>query len=244
MAQFRLRPKYRNLVDRPQGLIPNQFPSHLENIQLKHVHLNFKQQTYDIRIVNDDLYINTAAQLSLTRPTLNKEQGTQSNEAKSEPIASSPIDEEAKTLSYWAVKILRTPDPKEKADLTDLVARKWLNNELEALGRTEPPEQPERLENLNVVDPAKIRRGKGGTLASRIALLHSLANIEQWAIDLSWDIISRFANTKLSDQTSLPKQFFTDFIKVACDEAKVFHSNKFLILNQMNESQVRLLTAL
>lgn len=30
------------------------------------------------------------------------------------------------------------------------------------------------------------RRGNGGTLASRQALLHSLAHIENWAVDLSW----------------------------------------------------------
>jgi uncharacterized ferritin-like protein (DUF455 family) len=175
--------------------------------------------------VDEDLYINTAAQLSLTKPSQDKPQESKSTEIKAEPICRSSIDEEKKTLSYWAVKILQTPDPTQKADLTDLVARKWLDNELETIGQTEPPEQPERPENLHIVDPAKIRRGKGGTLASRIALLHSLANIEQWAMDLSWDIIARFANTKLSDQTLLPKQFFTDFIKVACDEAKVFHSH-------------------
>jgi uncharacterized ferritin-like protein (DUF455 family) len=48
-----------------------------------------------------------------------------------------------------------------------------------------------------------------------------LANIEQWAIDLSWDIIARFGATRLSDNTSLPKEFLDDFIKVARDEAKV-----------------------
>lgn len=72
-----------------------------------------------------------------------------------------------------------------------------------------------------MVEPGKIRRGKGGTQASRVALLHSLANIEQWAIDLSWDIIARFANTEFPDRTRLPKEFFNDFVKVATDEAKV-----------------------
>jgi uncharacterized ferritin-like protein (DUF455 family) len=52
-------------------------------------------------------------------------------------------------------------------------------------------------------------------------LLHSLANIEQWAIDLSWDIISRFCTTIFPDETQLPIEFYNDFIKVACDEAKV-----------------------
>ncbi len=54
-----------------------------------------------------------------------------------------------------------------------------------------------------------------------MALLHSLANIEQWAIDLSWDIISRFGNIEFTDKSRLPKEFIDDFVKVACDEAKV-----------------------
>ena len=36
------------------------------------------------------------------------------------------------------------------------------------------------------------RQGKGGSPESRVAILHSLAHIESWAIDLSWDIIARF----------------------------------------------------
>ena len=56
---------------------------------------------------------------------------------------------------------------------------------------------------------------------NRIASLHSLANIEQWAVDLSWDIIARFAGTALGDGSQLPREFFTDFVKVAGDEAKV-----------------------
>lgn len=102
-----------------------------------------------------------------------------------------------------------------------MIAKKWLKNEFNDIGTADPPETPERLERLSIIDPAKIRRGKGGTLASRIALLHSLANIEQWAIDLSWDIIVRFASTEFPDGSKLPKEFITDFIKVACDEAKV-----------------------
>ncbi|KAF6259780.1 DUF455-domain-containing protein [Scenedesmus sp. NREL 46B-D3] len=63
--------------------------------------------------------------------------------------------------------------------------------------------------------------GKGGTLASRQALLHSLAHIENWAVDLSWDIIARFG----SDPTyELPRAFFDDFVQVAADECSHFCS--------------------
>jgi uncharacterized ferritin-like protein (DUF455 family) len=53
--------------------------------------------------------------------------------------------------------------------------------------------------------------GKGGTLSSRQALLHSLVHIENWAIDLSWDIIARFG---CNPDYQMPRDFFSDFVKV------------------------------
>jgi uncharacterized ferritin-like protein (DUF455 family) len=53
--------------------------------------------------------------------------------------------------------------------------------------------------------------GRGGTLASRQALLHSLVHIENWAVDLSWDIIARFGS---DPSYQLPKAFFDDFVQV------------------------------
>lgn len=49
---------------------------------------------------------------------------------------------------------------------------------------------------------------------SRIAILHALANIEQWAIDLAWDLISRFP--------CLPHALYTDFVRIATEEAHHF----------------------
>lgn len=115
--------------------------------------------------------------------------------------------------------------------LTEEIAAKWFANEIENIVvehdevTIQPPDEPAREASLSVVNPGKIRRGKGGTQSSRIALLHSLANIEQWAIDLSWDIVVRFVNVKFSDGSKLPKEFFSDFVKVASDEAKVFIAN-------------------
>ncbi|KAL8050592.1 hypothetical protein ABFX02_06G090500 [Erythranthe guttata] len=59
--------------------------------------------------------------------------------------------------------------------------------------------------------------GKAGSLQSRRAIVHSLVNTESWAIDLSWDIIARFGK-----QESMPRDFFTDFVKVAQDEGRHF----------------------
>ncbi|KAG7278138.1 hypothetical protein CRUP_019448 [Coryphaenoides rupestris] len=106
-----------------------------------------------------------------------------------------------------------------QVNLTFKVQERWNSGAME-VGQTTPPQQPGRKGDLTVLQPGKIKRGKGGTQASRIALLHSLANIEQWAIDLSWDIIARFSAFRLQNGEPLPRQFFTDFVKVAGDEAK------------------------
>ena len=45
-------------------------------------------------------------------------------------------------------------------------------------------------------------------------MLHSLAHIESWAIDLSWDIIARFHG-----EPGLPRPFFDDWAEVAAEEA-------------------------
>lgn len=63
------------------------------------------------------------------------------------------------------------------------------------------------------------KRGKGGSLASRVALLHSLAHIESWAVDLSWDIIARFARSE-----RMPREFYDDWAVVAEDEARHFEA--------------------
>ena len=48
----------------------------------------------------------------------------------------------------------------------------------------------------------------------KIGLLHAIAHIELNAIDLAWDMISRFAVQK-----NMPQEFAEDWLKVACDEA-------------------------
>lgn len=75
------------------------------------------------------------------------------------------------------------------------------------------------------------KRGKGGSLASRIALLHSLAHIESWAVDLSWDIVARFGRSE-----GMPRSFFDDWAVVAEDEAR-----RALPLLECMESSCRLL---
>ncbi|KAJ9115058.1 hypothetical protein QFC22_005386 [Naganishia vaughanmartiniae] len=89
-------------------------------------------------------------------------------------------------------------------------------------GRTVEGFVPPRADNVKTVDVWSVKnRGKGGNEKSRILMLHALANIEQWAIDLAWDIMARFADFEI-DGERLPAEFFLDWAKVAEDEAKHF----------------------
>uniref|UniRef100_A0A6I8R635 Rieske domain-containing protein n=1 Tax=Xenopus tropicalis TaxID=8364 RepID=A0A6I8R635_XENTR len=175
-----------------------------------------QNQVYEVKVYEGKVYIQTQNALSLTP----WKETPCTVSVNSEPAAISQGSDAESTLSYWACKILSTADPQEKVKLTQHVQTLWESGKISEIGQMEPPAQPQRKENLIIVQPGRIKRGKGGTLSSRIALLHSMANIEQWAIDLSWDIIARFAHFRLCTGETLPRDFFSDFVKVAGDEAK------------------------
>lgn len=132
------------------------------------------------------------------------------------------MESESETLVEAALRVLNTADPFDKARLGDLVASKWLDGTI-----TLPynpslhlpvPDRPARLTNVKLVAPGLMPKlGKAGSLQSRQAIVHSLAHTESWAIDLSWDIIARFGQ-----QEAMPREFFTDFVKVAQDEGRHF----------------------
>lgn len=126
------------------------------------------------------------------------------------------------SLSEVAVRILNTADPFEKVASTIEWGKRYIENPCPA-GQCNPPDIPPRPKNISVVQPGKdLKRGKGGTVESRIKILHSLANIEIVAIDLAWDIIARFSQHKVAGLNELPAEFFKDFVNVAMDEAKHF----------------------
>lgn len=47
--------------------------------------------------------------------------------------------------------------------MTKQVQSWWDAGEITELGECAPPAQPSRIDNLTVVEPGKIKRGKGGT---------------------------------------------------------------------------------
>ncbi|KAL7619901.1 hypothetical protein AAE478_010448 [Parahypoxylon ruwenzoriense] len=138
------------------------------------------------------------------------------------------------SLCDWCVHILNTSNPEHKIELTthlfSLFATREQSSSPMRIGAdaATPPHEPPR-QNLTQVKPGAMpKAGKGGSLKSRIMMLHALANIEQWAIDLAIDIMVRFASFQTSAASEgysaqpLPRAFFYDWLKVANDEAKHF----------------------
>ncbi|KAH8699229.1 hypothetical protein BGW36DRAFT_396780 [Talaromyces proteolyticus] len=137
--------------------------------------------------------------------------------------------DENTTVCDWAVHILNTPNPERKIELATNLFSCFSSKEASSspmeLGRgtVSPPDNPPR-ENLIEVSPWSVpNKGKGGSTKSRISILHALANIELWAIDLAIDICVRFATFQTEGNgKKLPRTFFHDWLKVASDEAKHF----------------------
>ncbi|KAJ1975562.1 hypothetical protein H4R35_003092 [Dimargaris xerosporica] len=130
------------------------------------------------------------------------------------------------TLCDWCLRILHTPDPSAKVAVTQELSRQWQNGTITEIGHGIPPKRPARPGRFVFVEPGKAPKlGKAGSLQSRINILHSLANIEQWAIDTALDNIVRFAQVSLDSSrpaVSMPKAFFDDFVRMAAEEAKHF----------------------
>ena len=131
------------------------------------------------------------------------------------------------TLSEMAIDVLKTSDPHEKARKTQRFVAKYIENDDILIGLSDVPDRPNRPDTPILCPPSQMpKRGKGGSEKAKIALLHALAHIELNAIDLSWDIIARFAylndENRNEGEFSLPRAFFDDWCNVARDEAKHF----------------------
>jgi len=121
------------------------------------------------------------------------------------------------SLTEIAVGVMSTSDPIDKARRAHRMADAWRSGELTEISSVDLPLRPTRPRRPELRSPRDMpRRGKGGTRAGRIALLHALAHIELNAIDLACDIIARFAGA------DLPRSFRDDWVVVADEEAKHF----------------------
>lgn len=75
-------------------------------------------------------------------------------------------------------------------------------------------EKPGRPSQPQLVDPKSLPRRGLGSVAGRVALLHSLAHIEFNAINLALDAVYRFRD--------VPVDYISDWLRVASDEGQHF----------------------
>lgn len=122
----------------------------------------------------------------------------------------------AETIARACRAVLRTADPRAKVMTARRVARDWRTGRLAHRFDIAMPDAPARLDAPALLPPNRMpRRGKAGSLASRIALLHALAHIEFSAIDLAFDIVGRFG-------ADMVPAFVDDWMQVGAEEAMHF----------------------
>jgi len=125
------------------------------------------------------------------------------------------------TLTEMAVAVLTTANGREKTALSRRYAAQWQDaraaGETIEVGTANPPLRPSRPDKPALLSPRDVPHRKPGTLEGQIALLHAVAHIELNAVDLHWDIIARFSDTKL------PMGYYDDWVKAADEESKHFN---------------------
>jgi len=108
-------------------------------------------------------------------------------------------------------------DPAQKVKLSQALYKDWCAGKLSIdtsfkaakiadVGRPEKPQ---------LVAPRDVSRRSINTKEGRVVLCHALAHIEFNAINLAMDAVYRFNN--------MPKQYYTDWLKVASEEAHHFN---------------------
>ena len=112
--------------------------------------------------------------------------------------------------------VLDTADPAAKVKAARAAARDWRLGRLAWRFDVAMPARPARPDRPELLPPARMpKRGKGGTEAGRIALIHALAHIEFVAIDLAFDLVGRFGG-------HFPRGFADDWMRVGAEEAMHF----------------------
>lgn len=107
-------------------------------------------------------------------------------------------------------------DPRAKVMAARKVARDWRLGRLAWEFDCAMPDEPGRPEAPELLPPARMaKRRKAGSERARIALWHAIAHIEFVAIDLALDMAGRFGG-------EMDRDFVTDFLSVAADEAMHF----------------------
>ena len=139
-----------------------------------------------------------------------------------EPTTDSPtaaFDDLASDLAAAARAIVATPDTAEKVRLATATAEAWFAGRL-SLGHQSAaaamPDRPGRPPRPQLLPPRDMPKRSTGGIKGRIAMLHALAHIELNAIDMTWDLVGRFA------RAPVPHAFFDDWVQVGFEEARHF----------------------
>ena len=120
------------------------------------------------------------------------------------------------SLSAAIRAALLTADPHAKAMATRKLARDWRLGRLDFVFDCAMPDRPARPDRPELLPPSRMpKRGRGQSERGRIALWHALGHIEFVAIDLALDMAGRFG-------AEMGRQFVSDFLQVAADEAAHF----------------------
>jgi uncharacterized ferritin-like protein (DUF455 family) len=119
-------------------------------------------------------------------------------------------------VSDAAQAVLTTIGPYEKVRAARAAARDWRMGRLAHTFSAAMPDRPARPDRPDLLPPNRMpKRGRAGSDASRIAMIHALAHIEFVAIDLAFDLIGRFG-------AQFPRAFVDDWMRVGADEAMHF----------------------
>lgn len=134
-------------------------------------------------------------------------------------MLSSPLPDMPATLVAGARAIVSAANPSEKVRLAYAVSKAWYQRKLAlgTLSRDGPmPDRPRRPEKPVLLAPRDMPKRSLTGKSGRLALVHSLAHIELNAVDLTWDLIGRFADVRL------PRSYYDDWVRVGLEEAKHF----------------------
>ncbi|ETV92608.1 hypothetical protein H310_13063 [Aphanomyces invadans] len=128
------------------------------------------------------------------------------------------------SLAQGGEAILRESSPNKKVVQSFHVQTLWRTTSLPLMHTqtwsATPPDFPSRPPLPRLYDPKDMPSEKEFPIP--IAILHALAHIELGAVDNYWDTVVRFEPSQCDGLCTLPRDFYDDFVNVACDEARHF----------------------
>jgi len=120
-------------------------------------------------------------------------------------------------LRHAALHWLREPDAAKKAAAVRQLAQAWSAGRLTLdpeINLAPPPDIPGHPEKPELVSPREVPQRGMNTREGRAALIHAMVHIEFNAINLALDALWRFP--------ALPRDYYTDWLRVADEEALHF----------------------